>query len=82
MMNLQLLFKATALPGGKSSWRDIAVAHANTTARVFFRPNGSTYHKVIYDAQTGELQAAGQVRRLVQAAQIPKQAWAARRAER
>lgn len=54
MMNLELLFVAAALPGGKSEWRDIAVAHASTASKVFFRPDGSTYHKVIYDLQTGE----------------------------
>ena len=60
MMNLELLFRAATLPGGKPAWRDFAVAHADTTSRVFFRPNGSTYHKVIYDLQTGGPLTGGQ----------------------
>ncbi|KAL4448644.1 hypothetical protein ABPG75_005863 [Micractinium tetrahymenae] len=59
MMNLQLLFRAAALPGGKSAWCDIAAAHATTTSKVFFRSDGSTYHKVIYDAQTGKITCKG-----------------------
>ncbi len=53
MMNLELLmwaFKET----GDSTFRNIAVAHANTTMKNHFRDDMSTWHVVDYDTLTGE----------------------------
>jgi unsaturated chondroitin disaccharide hydrolase len=52
MMNLELLFWATAY-SGDSSFYHIAVTHANTTLRNHFRPDYSSYHVVDYDTATG-----------------------------
>ena len=43
MMNLELMFRATELTGD-STYRNIAIAHANTTMRNHFRPDRSSYH--------------------------------------
>ena len=46
-----------AVPGGRprgtDGWRDIAVQHALTSARWQVRPDGSTFHVVRLDEQTG-----------------------------
>ena len=55
MMNLELLFAATRL-SGDSSFYKIAVTHANTTMAHHFRPDYSSYHLVIYDSKTGQVQ--------------------------
>lgn len=52
MMNLELLFEATALTGDSSFYK-IAVSHANTTMKNHFRPDYSSYHVVDYDPNTG-----------------------------
>jgi unsaturated chondroitin disaccharide hydrolase len=58
MMNLELLFAATRL-SGDSSFYNIAVAHANTTAKHHFRQDYSSYHVVDYDTTTGEVRGKG-----------------------
>ncbi|KAJ3205283.1 hypothetical protein HK099_000871, partial [Clydaea vesicula] len=50
MMNLDLLFYASQLPGGQKEWFDIATSHAFTTMKHLIRPNYSTYHLVIFDS--------------------------------
>jgi len=52
MMNLQVLWWG-ARNGGSKAWRAIAHQHALNTARDFIRPDGSTYHLVIYDTASG-----------------------------
>ena len=52
MMNLELLFWATQV-SGDSSFYKIAVTHANTTMKNYFRPDHSSYHVVNYDPETG-----------------------------
>lgn len=52
MMNLELLFEATRL-SGDSTYYNIAVSHADKTLKNHFRSNGSCYHVVDYDPQTG-----------------------------
>lgn len=52
MMNLELLFKATAL-SGDSTFYKIALSHADKTIENHFRPDYSCYHVVDYDPQTG-----------------------------
>jgi hypothetical protein len=54
MMNLELLFLATQL-SGDSAYHHIAVAHANTTMKHHFRPDGSLYHGINYHPRTGEV---------------------------
>jgi Glycosyl Hydrolase Family 88. len=56
MMNLELLFEAYKLIGN-SKFREIAVAHANTTMKNHFRVDASCYHVVFYDPVTGEVTA-------------------------
>lgn len=52
MMNLELLFWA-ARNGGADSLAQIAVIHATTTARDHVRPDGTTFHVVDYDPESG-----------------------------
>ncbi len=56
MMNLELLFEATAL-SGDSTFYNIAMQHANTTLANHFRPDNSCYHVVDYDPETGEVRS-------------------------
>ncbi|MDB6169587.1 MAG: glucuronyl hydrolase [Verrucomicrobia bacterium] len=53
MMNLELLCWA-ARAGNQPRYREIAVAHADTTLRNHFRADGSSYHVVAYDPVTGK----------------------------
>ena len=52
MMNLELLFEATRL-SGDSTYRKVAVSHANKTLENQFRKDGSCYHVVDYDPNNG-----------------------------
>lgn len=52
MMNLELLFWAGQATGD-TTFKHIAVTHANTTMRNHFRPDYSSYHVVDYDSATG-----------------------------
>lgn len=54
MMNLELLFKAADMSGDRSLY-DIAVHHADRTLEEHFRPDGSCYHVVDYDPETGDV---------------------------
>src|SRR5580692_6931232 len=56
MMNLELLFWATRESGDSSFYR-IAVTHANTTMRIHFRPDYSSWHVDDYDTATGQVLA-------------------------
>jgi unsaturated chondroitin disaccharide hydrolase len=53
MMNLELLFRLSEWTGD-SKYADVAVAHANTTMKHFFRNDYSSYHVVDFDPETGE----------------------------
>lgn len=53
MMNLELLFRASA-EGGSKLLSDVAIMHATTTMRNHFRPDGSCYHVAVYDTITGQ----------------------------
>jgi len=53
MLNLPLLWWAAAQ--GETALYDIARHHARVSARLFFRPDGSTYHLNHYDPLEGEL---------------------------
>lgn len=50
MMNLELLMRF-----GDDSLKQIALTHARTTIKNHFRPDGTSYHLVDYDPQTGEV---------------------------
>ncbi|WP_443937380.1 glycoside hydrolase family 88 protein [Pedobacter sp. MW01-1-1] len=52
MMNLEML-NWTSDNGGDSKFKDIAIAHANTTLKNHFRPDFSSYHVVDYNLETG-----------------------------
>ena len=54
MMNLELLFKASKFTGDKKYF-DIAVKHADRTMVEQFRKDGSCYHVVDFDPQTGDV---------------------------
>ncbi|MDF7805977.1 glycoside hydrolase family 88 protein [Pontiellaceae bacterium B12219] len=56
MMNLEMLLWAEE-NGGPETLRDIVLAHANTTMKNHFRPDGSNYHLLEYDPETGEVVA-------------------------
>ena len=52
MMNLELLFRATAL-GGEARFAQIGTSHAQTTSTNHFRTDSSSYHVVDYNPTTG-----------------------------
>lgn len=56
MMNLDLLFQASKI-SGDPSFAKIAVSHADNTIKNHFRPDGSCYHVVDYDPETGEVRS-------------------------
>ena len=53
MINLETLFWA-AENGGDRKYYDIAVSHADTTMKYHFRPDGTSYHVAVYDAESGD----------------------------
>lgn len=54
MMNLELLFEATKI-SGDSTYYKVAVSHADKTLNEHFRPNGSCFHVIDYDPETGNV---------------------------
>jgi unsaturated chondroitin disaccharide hydrolase len=60
MMNLELLLWASK-NGGDPAYASMAVEHALTTAAQHVRPDGSTYHRVIFDSNTGAVKSKGTV---------------------
>lgn len=54
MMNLELLFEASAL-SGNNHYRDIAIIHADNTMKHHYRPDYSSYHVVDFDSITGRV---------------------------
>ena len=54
MMNLELLFEATKLSGDSTYWK-VATSHADTTLKNHFREDGSCYHVIDYNPNTGEV---------------------------
>ena len=54
-MNLELLFEATRL-SGDSIYHHLAVSHANTTLENHYREDGSSYHVIVYDTLSGNVQ--------------------------
>jgi unsaturated chondroitin disaccharide hydrolase len=54
MMNLELLMWA-ARTSGEAYYREVAIAHADTTLKNHFRPDGSSFHLVDYDPRTGQV---------------------------
>lgn len=53
MINLEMLYWA-AKNGGNKKLADIATKHAETTMEHHFREDGSNYHVVIYNPESGE----------------------------
>lgn len=60
MMNLELLFWG-AENGAPASLREHAIRHALNTYRDFVRPDGSTYHVVRYNKDSGTIFNKGQL---------------------
>lgn len=56
MMNLELLFEASNFTGD-DRYKEVAIAHANTTMKNHFREDYSSYHVVDYDSITGVVRA-------------------------
>lgn len=56
MMNLELLFHATRITGD-STYYNIAIQHADNTLKNHFRKDGSSYHVLDYNRETGEVVA-------------------------
>jgi len=56
MMNLELLTWA-ARAANEPRYREVAIAHADTTLKNHFRPDGSSVHLVDYDPKTGQARA-------------------------
>jgi len=54
MMNLELLFEASKLTGDPK-YKNVAIAHANTTMKNHFRKDFSSYHVIDYDINTGKV---------------------------
>lgn len=54
LMNLEMLFEASELTKD-SIYRNIAIKHANTTMENHFRADGSSYHVLDYNPETGEV---------------------------
>lgn len=56
MMNLELLFEVAQITGDLK-YREIAIAHANTTLKNHFRPDFSSYHVIDYDPESGRVRS-------------------------
>ncbi len=56
LMNLELLMWASQA-SGDDKFRDIAIAHADTTMKNHYRPDASSYHVVDYDHVTGKVRS-------------------------
>ncbi|KAJ8699384.1 hypothetical protein PTI98_002505 [Pleurotus ostreatus] len=54
MMDLEVLFVAEKITGNHTL-RDIAIKHADTTMANHIRPDGSTWHVIEYDSNTGSV---------------------------
>lgn len=54
LMNLEMLFEVSNLTGD-STYKEIAITHANTTMKNHFRNDFSSFHVVDYNPQTGEV---------------------------
>lgn len=56
MMNLELLFNVSEITGD-DKYKNVAIAHANTTMKNHFREDFSSYHVVDYDPETGAVRS-------------------------
>lgn len=75
MMNLEILFWA-ALNGGDESLAEVARTHAMTTIRDHVREDGTTFHVVDYDQETGDVIWRGTVQGLADTSAWARgQAW-------
>lgn len=54
LMNVPLLRKVSRISGDMKYW-DIADRHVNTVRNSIFREDGSTYHRALFDDETGNL---------------------------
>ncbi len=56
MMNLEMLFDVADYTGD-NKFREVAIAHANTSMKYHFRDDASSYHVVDYDPSTGKVRS-------------------------
>ena len=56
MMNLEMLFEVSKFTGD-DKYKDVAIAHANTTMKNHFRADYSSVHVVDYDSITGAVRS-------------------------
>lgn len=56
MMNLELLFELSKITGD-DKYKNVAIAHANSTLKNHFRADNSSYHLVDYDPETGNVRS-------------------------
>lgn len=54
MMNMELFCVGSAMSGDEQ-YRDMAIAHSETTWKSLYRPDNSCFHLVDFDPQTGEV---------------------------
>lgn len=54
LMNLELLFWVAGHTSN-TTMRDMAISHAQKTGQYWIRPDGSTYHLVVFDPQDGHV---------------------------
>ncbi|MGJ1263558.1 glycoside hydrolase family 88 protein [Sphingobacterium spiritivorum] len=54
MMNLEFLLEVSKITQDKNL-RDVAISHADVTLKNHFRKDGSSYHVVDYDGETGKV---------------------------
>ncbi|MGI9139446.1 MAG: glucuronyl hydrolase, partial [Sediminibacterium sp.] len=54
MMNLEMM-NWVSQNGGDSKYQQIAITHANTSMKEFYRPDYSSYHVVDFDEKTGKV---------------------------
>lgn len=54
LMNLELIFWASQ-NGGNPEWLKLAETHALNTAKYFIREDGSVYHVIDFDPETGKI---------------------------
>ena len=69
LMNLELL-EWSSKNGGNKQFGDFAVNHANTTLKIHFRPDYSSYHLIDYDLSTGKV-----MRRITRQGAADSSAW-------
>lgn len=56
---LAMMFMASALPGGNPKWYNMSFSHALQAAKNHVRKDGTTFHVVTYNSNTGKVMKRG-----------------------